>query len=105
MAARQKECKKKLLGKTIFYGAVTALLYGGVFANTDIVTQFFTRGGLYAALPIATVFVFSFAHGAFSGNLWSLLGIEAITKQPAQRPELRPTRPAQRPRPRLRMTA
>ncbi|MFH0821534.1 MAG: hypothetical protein V2B18_02195 [Pseudomonadota bacterium] len=105
MAARQKESKNKLLGKTIFYGAVTALLYAAVFANADVVMQLFTRGGAYAALPIATVFAFSLAHGAFSGNLWSIMGIEAVTKQAVKRPEVRPTRPAQRPRPRLRMNA
>ena len=105
MAARQKASKKKLVGMTIFYGALTALLYGAVFANADIVMQVFTRGGLYSALPIATVFAFSFAHGAFAGNLWSVMGIEAVTKQPTTRPESRPARPERRPRPRLRMTA
>jgi hypothetical protein len=35
---------------------------------------------MYAALPVATVFFFSFAHGAFASNLWSLLGIEAMKK-------------------------
>jgi len=48
--------------------------------NADTVMSYFTRGGLYAALPIATVFAFSFAHGAFASNLWSLLGIEAVRK-------------------------
>lgn len=105
MAERQKASKKKLLGMTLIYGSLTAALYGAVFANADIVMQVFTRGGLYAALPIATVFVFSFAHGAFAGNLWSMLGIEAVSKQATKRPESRPARPAKRPRPRLRMTA
>jgi hypothetical protein len=105
MAARLEASKRKLLGMTIFYGAVTAALYGAVFANSEIVMQVFTRGGVYAALPIATVFVFSFAHGAFSGNLWSLMGIEAISNRAMKRTEVGAARPVQRPRPRLRMTA
>jgi hypothetical protein len=106
MAATHGVNKKKLVGKTIFFGALTALLYGAVFTNADFVLHLFTRGGAYAALPIATVFAFSFAHGSFAGNLWSVLGIEAVIKQPAPRPEVRPApRPTQRPRPRLRMTA
>ncbi len=72
--------KKKPLGKTIGYGVVTAALYAAVFTNADTVTSYFTRGSWYAALPIATVFIFSFAHGAFASNLWSLLGIEAVSK-------------------------
>jgi hypothetical protein len=106
MAATHGVNKKKLVGKTLFLGAITAVLYAAVFTNADLIMSVFTRGGFYAALPIVTVFAFSFAHGSFAGNLWSLLGIEAVTKQPATRPEVRPApRPAQRPRPRLRMTA
>jgi len=104
MAATHGVNKRKLIVKTILFGAFTAVLYGVMFSNPDYVVQLFSRGGIYAALPIATVFVFSFAHGTFSGNLWSVLGIEAVTKQPAKRPAVRPTRPAQRPRPRLRMS-
>jgi len=72
--------KKKPIGKTVGYGALTAVLYAAVFMNADTVTSYFTKGSWYAALPIATVFIFSFAHGAFASNLWSLLGIEAVRK-------------------------
>lgn len=72
--------KKKPVGKTMGYGALTVALYAAVFTNADTVTSYFTRGSWYAALPIVTVFVFSFAHGAFASNLWSLLGIEAVRK-------------------------
>jgi len=102
MAAGAK--KKKPVGKTIFYGLVTAALYAAVFSYSDAVLQLFTRGGVYAALPIATVFVFSLAHGSFAGNLWSVLGIEAIIHQPAKRPAAPAPRPAQRPRPRVRLS-
>jgi hypothetical protein len=103
MAATHGLTKKKPLAKTIVYGVITAALYAAAFTHSDAVLQLFTKGGYYAALPIATVFVFSFAHGAFASNLWSMLGIEAI--MPAKRPEVRPVpRPAQRPRPRVRAT-
>ncbi len=72
--------KKKPIGRTIGYGAVTAALYAAVFMNADTVTSYFTKGSWYAALPVATVFIFSFAHGAFASNFWSLLGIEAVKK-------------------------
>ncbi|MFO7667493.1 MAG: hypothetical protein R6V76_12795 [Desulfobacterales bacterium] len=72
--------KKKPIGKTVGYGALTAVLYAAVFTNADTITNYFTKGSWYAALPIATVFIFSFAHGAFASNLWSLLGIEAVRK-------------------------
>jgi len=96
--------KKKPVGKTILYGVITAILYAAAFANSEAVLQLFTRGGAYAALPIAAVFVFSFAHGAFASNLWSVLGIEAVTKQPSKRPTAPAPRPAKRPRPRLRLS-
>jgi hypothetical protein len=104
MTARSYEKKKKLVGKTVMYGAITAILYAAVFSHASTVVEYFARGGYYAALPVATVFVFSFAHGAFSHNLWSALGIEAITKPATARPTAQAPRPAQRPRPRVRVS-
>ncbi len=77
MTSTNETQKRRPWGKTIGYGLVSAALYAGVFTDSDTIMHYFTKGGLYAALPIATVFVFSFAHGAFASNLWSLLGIEA----------------------------
>ena len=105
MAAKTEIKKKKIMMRSMIYGAITATLYAAVFSFADPITALFARGGLYAALPIATVFVFSFAHGAFASNLWSLLGIEAITKQATQRKEAPAPRPIQKPRARLRMSA
>jgi hypothetical protein len=76
MKSHSEPIDRKPLAKTIALGALTAAMYAAVFWRSDIVTQFFTKGGLYAALPIATVFLFSFAHGAFASNLWSFLGIQ-----------------------------
>ena len=64
--------------KALVYGIITVALYAAVFTNTELVMSLFNRGGIFAAFPIATVFIFSFAHGAFAGNLWSMLGIEAV---------------------------
>jgi hypothetical protein len=86
MASEQITQQKKPVGKTIGFGVLTASLYAAVFWNADAVMQTFTKGGWYAALPVATVFLFSFVHGAFAHNLWSLLGIEAN-----QKPALRQT--------------
>jgi hypothetical protein len=93
----EKVSRSKLIGKTIGLGLGAAALLAAVFTHTDTVMKYFTKGGIYAALPIVTVFVFSFVHGAFASNLWSLLGIEATKKT---QPRVAPTRPAQRKRPR-----
>jgi nucleotide-binding universal stress UspA family protein len=87
----------RAIGKTVALGAAAAGLYAAVFLNSGTIMRYFTRGGWYAALPIATVFIFSFVHGAFASNVWSLLGIEATKKV---QPRVAPTRPAQRKRPR-----
>ena len=75
------------LARTAGYGLLTAGLYAAVFTNSDTVMRYFTGGGWYAALPIATVFLFSFTHGFFAHHLWSLLGIEAITKDRVRQTE------------------
>ncbi len=103
MAKEQEVSRGRLVGKTIALGLGAAAIYAAVFWNTGTVMQYFTRGGLYAALPIATVFLVSFVHGAFAHNFWSCLGIEATKKvQPrvAPRPVAR-----KRPRPQLRINA
>lgn len=81
MAGASSGNRKEYVVKTAIYGAISAALYAAVFMNSEIVMKYFTKGGLYSALPIATVFIFSFAHGGFTGNLWSMLGIEAVTPQ------------------------
>jgi hypothetical protein len=100
----EKLSRGKLIGRTVGMGLASAALYAAVFTNSGTVMKYFTKGGIYAALPIITVFAFSFVHGAFTSNLWSVLGIEATKKV---QPRVAPTRPAprKRARPRLRLNA
>lgn len=89
--------------KTLIFGAMTAVFYAAVFSNSDFIMKYFTKGGLFALLPVATVFAFSYAHGSFTSNFWSALGIEGSkgatlkqTKTVEKRSEER--RPDTRPR-------
>jgi hypothetical protein len=104
MAQERESIRSKPWGKTIAFGALTAVLYAAVFLNGGTVMNFFTRGGWYAALPITTVFIFSFAHGAFANYLWSALGIEA-GKRVQPRPAAKRPVQRRRPRPELRLNA
>lgn len=94
--------RKRALKKAVIYGALTLAFYLGVFLNQPLVMTYFTKGGLYAILPVSTAFLISFAHGAFTGNFWSALGVEASRK--ATRAELPAVRRVQRVRPRPRLT-
>jgi hypothetical protein len=87
----------KIIKRTIGLGVASAALYAAVFTNSGLIMTYFTKGGIFAALPIVTVFAFSFVYGPFTSNLWSLLGIEATKKV---QPRVAPKRPAQRKRPR-----
>jgi hypothetical protein len=106
MAQDYGKSKKKPVIKMILYGAVSVSLYAAVLTHQGLITAYFTRGALYATLPIATAFVFSFVHGGFTNYFWSVLGIEA--KKGAvvrQKPEVeRPDR-RERPQPQPRMRA
>lgn len=90
----------KPVGKTILFGLATAALYGGVFAYGTPIANAFSRGGLWAAGPIATVFVVSYFHGAFANYLWTCLGITA-----QQRKDVRAPRPVARPQARATLNA
>jgi hypothetical protein len=103
MAQGYGKSKKKPVGKVILCGSVSVSLYAALLTHQGLITAYFTRGALYAALPIATAFVLSFVHGGFTNYFWSVLGIEARKSAVVrQRPEAeRPDR-RERPQPRLR---
>lgn len=73
--------KKKPTGKMILLGIISIALYVILLTKQDTVISYFGRGGLYAVLPIATALLFSFVHGSFTGNFWTVLGIEASKKK------------------------
>ncbi|HWR90580.1 MAG TPA: hypothetical protein VN260_09980 [Dissulfurispiraceae bacterium] len=72
--------RKRVIINTIMMGALSLALYTALLLEQDIVNNLFTRGGLYALLPIGTAFLFSLVHGSFTGSFWSALGIEASQK-------------------------
>ncbi|WP_236891540.1 hypothetical protein [Desulfoluna limicola] len=78
----EADSRKKLITSTVITGIMTVALYAEFFSHEEVVMSWFTKGGAYAALPILTAFLFSFVHGAFTSNIWSILGVEA--KVPSQ---------------------
>ncbi len=92
----------RLIGKTVAWGLGAVALYAAVFLNADTVMNYFTRGGWYAALPVGTVFLFSYVHGSFSHNVWEVMGIRAPQKIVQPQPTAT-QRPVRRQRPRLRL--
>lgn len=81
MSANSQNTKKKPYGASILLGLVSAILYSVLLMNQDIVNKYFGLGGFYAFLPILTALLFSFIHGSFTGNFWTLLGVEASKKK------------------------
>jgi uncharacterized integral membrane protein len=73
--------RKKPVGKMVVMGIISVILYMLLLAKQDEVNSLFGRGGWFAFLPIITAFVFSFVHGAFTGDFWTVLGIEAAKKK------------------------
>ncbi len=68
---------KKPYLKTVIFGIISLTSYIILFSHEGWVTDTYTKGGYYAAYPIATAFWFSFMHGAFGSNLLNVLGLEA----------------------------
>jgi hypothetical protein len=96
MPTQIESTKSGHLAPTIGFGIAAAAMYAGVFMNSDTVMSYFTRGGWYAALPIVTVFAFSFIHGSFASHLWSLMGIEAVKKDALRKTEKKAAQPQKR---------
>lgn len=69
--------RKRNVLRTLFFGTMAVALYAAVFSHADAITTLSAKGGLYAVVPVITVFLFSYVHGSFTGAFWSALGIEA----------------------------
>lgn len=73
--------RKKPYGSMIVMGCLSVALYSALLLNQDVLNKYCGLGGAYALFPIATAFVFSFVHGSFTGDFWTVLGIEAAKKK------------------------
>ncbi len=81
MAQQSSKLKKKPVGKMIFAGIISIGMYAFLLIRQDMINDLFAKGSLYAVLPIVTAFAFSFVHGSFTGNFWTVLGVEASKKK------------------------
>jgi len=72
-----KQRRKSAIKAAVVFGVLTGTLYSILFTHADTVMKYFTRGGWFAFFPVATAFLFSLVHGAFTGSFWTALGIEA----------------------------
>jgi hypothetical protein len=77
----EKNVKRKPYGAAILMGVISIALYVLLLLKQDVLNEYFGRGGIYAFLPIITAFIFSFVHGSFTGNFWTILGVEAAKKK------------------------
>jgi len=68
--------KRRPVAKMVLFGAMSLGMYLMLFTNEALVTNTYTLGGWYAALPVGTAFAFSFIHGAFASNFLGVLGLE-----------------------------
>jgi len=67
----------KPITRAVLYGLVSLALYFVLYLFEDSILAFTSRGGWYFIAPVAVAFVFSYAHGMFTGHFWDLLGIKA----------------------------
>ena len=77
----ERNARKKPYGQALLMGAISVALYVLLLTKQDVLNEYFGRGGVYAFLPIITAFLFSIVHGSFTGNFWTILGVEAAKKR------------------------
>jgi hypothetical protein len=106
MAADYSKSKRKPIGKMVLFGICSTIIYVAVLSYQGLITAYFTRGALYAVLPIAGAFTLSYVHGHFTGYFWSVVGVEAKKSAVVrQRPEAERTDRRERPQPQPRVRA
>lgn len=77
----ESKVRKKPVGKMLLMGVISVALYTLLLLKQDVINGYVGQGGMYAFLPIITAFMFSFAHGSFTGDFWTVMGIEAAKKK------------------------
>ena len=80
MGSVNGKTKKKPYGKLLLTGILSFALYALLLTKQGLINDYFSRGGLYAFLPIIAAFIFSIVHGSFTGNFWTSLGVEAAKR-------------------------
>ena len=85
---------KRHVKNCFVFGALTAGLYAAVFTHQELVMKYFTKGGVYALLPVAIVFAVSYFHGNFTSSFWSALGIEGSKATATKKADIRKDAPA-----------
>ena len=95
------KAQPKALKQLLVFGMGSILMYVLAFTNADAFAALCAKGGLWTALPIASVLLLSYVHGHFAGALWDLCGITGIKKQSANTAAKPAARHASAPAPRL----
>jgi hypothetical protein len=68
------------LARMVVLGIVTGIMYWLLFANEAQVLSLSSQGKWAFWIPVSIALVFSFAHGAFTGEFWDVLGVKAKKK-------------------------
>ena len=73
------------IARTILYGIASVALYVTLFVYADETVELArrTREGetIWFLVPIVIAFVFSYAHGAFTGAFWAAVGLKPAPKK------------------------
>ena len=85
---------KRHVKNCFVFGALTTGLYAAVFTHQELVMTYFTKGDVYALLPVAIVFAVSYFHGNFTSSFWSALGIEGSKATATKKADIRKDAPA-----------
>ena len=67
----------QLIASGLASGSLYLLLY---LYEREIMAAFTRTDGWYPALSVIAAFIFSFAHGAFTGYFWEVLGVQGRQK-------------------------
>jgi len=68
--------RKSQLIKVLLWGLFVVALYTGLYVGEAQLIQLTAQGKWTFIVPIAIAFLFSFAHGNFTGQFWNILGIK-----------------------------
>lgn len=75
-----RESARKMRG-IVSSGVLSLIMYLAIFLNQDLVTRYFTSGGVFSLVIVATALAFALVHGTFASHVLENLRFKAANQQ------------------------
>lgn len=72
---------RKRMTRIISWGVFSVIIYLAIFLNQPTINKYFTSGGVFALVTVATALAFALIHGTFASHVLENLNFRAANRK------------------------